>query len=636
VVKATMPDRQKSEQDQIKYLIDEISHHRYLYYNEQPKISDAKYDSLEDELRDLDPKNPLLFKIGIDSSDIFTKREHIIPMMSQDKVTQPQEFIKWTKKRNYKTFLVQYKLDGISIELQYENGIFQYALTRGNGKIGDDVSANVTRMKGYISKLQSTFTGAVRAEVLLYHNIFKKKYNDKQNCRNAASGLVRKKNGIGSGDLNLVFYDAISISDDVIFQNEIQKLKWLKRERFPTIPTKTVKTAQEVIDLREDVMNNKRDTLDYDIDGLVIKGKTINLEDMKRTRPMFQIAFKFHAEIIETKVLDVEWSISGHNYTPVAIVESVRLMGTTVSRASLANPNLIQELKLKIGSEVFISKRGDIIPKIESVINTPTEAKNIIAPTVCEVCDTKLINEGTRLYCPNELCSKRMYHRLRKWIKKLNIKYFSEKLILKPLFKSGRISAIADLYSLKISDLTKLDRVKENLAQKALNNLFVVKEIPLAKFIGAFDIESIGEDLTQRVVDAGFDTLEKIRSSSNFQISQVDGFADLTAQYLHDGIEYLYSQMKDVLNTNKIKIMGVKKMGEKLKGKSFCFTGKLETIKRAEAEQMVREKGGEAKSGVVKDLTYLVTNSDEPTAKYKKAQSQGTKIITETVFLEMV
>ena len=636
MVRATMPNRQKSEQDQINYLIDEISHHRYLYYNEQPRISDAKYDSLEDELRDLDPNNPLLFKIGIDSSDIFAKREHIIPMNSQGKVTKPQEFIKWARKRNYKTFLVQYKLDGISIELQYENGIFQYALTRGDGKIGDDVSANVTRMKGYISKLLSTFTGAVRAEVLLYHTIFEKKYNDKQNCRNAASGLVRRKDGIGSGDLNLVFYDAISTSGEVTFQNEIQKLKWLKQENFPTIPTKTVKTPQEVINLREDVMSNKRDTLDYDIDGLVIKGKAINLEDMKRAKPMSQIAFKFHAEIIETKVLDVEWSISGHNYTPVAIVESVRLMGTTVSRASLANPNLIQDLKLKIGSEVFISKRGDIIPKIESVISTPAEAKDIIAPTVCEVCNTNLANEGTRLYCPNELCSKRIYHRLRKWIKKLNIKYFSEKLILKPLFESGRISAIADLYSLKISDLTTLDRVKENLAQKALNNLFAVKEIPLAKFIGAFDIENIGEDLTQRVVKAGFDTLEKIRSSSNFQISQIDGFADLSSQYLLDGIENLYPQMRDVLNTNKITIKGVKKMGGKLEGKSFCFTGKLETMKRAEAEQMVREKGGEAKSGVVKDLTYLVTNSNEPTAKYKKAQSQGTKIITETEFLELI
>ncbi len=227
-MRATMLDRQKSKAEQIKYLTEEISRHRYLYYNQQPEISDAKYDSLEDNLRELDPENPILFKIGIDSSDIFTKREHIIPMMSQDKVTQPQEFIKWAKKRNYKFYLIQFKLDGISIELQYKNGVFQYALTRGDGKVGDDVSANVTKMNGYISKLNSNFTGAVRAEVLLFHDIFEKKYNDKQNCRNAASGLVRRKDGIGSGDLNLIFYDAISITDEITFQGEIQKLQWLK------------------------------------------------------------------------------------------------------------------------------------------------------------------------------------------------------------------------------------------------------------------------------------------------------------------------------------------------------------------------------------------------------------------------
>ena len=631
-----MPDRQKSEQKQINYLIDEISRHRYLYYNEHPEISDAKYDILEDELRELDPENPILFKIGVDSSELFTKREHIIPMTSQDKVTQPQEFIKWAKKRNYKVFLVQFKLDGISIELQYKNGIFQYAITRGDGKIGDDVSANVTKMKGYISKLKSNFTGAVRAEVLLFRDIFGKKYNDKQNCRNAASGLVRRKDGIGSGDLNLIFYDAISITDEVIFHNEIQKLKWLRQENFPTILTKTAKTPQEVIDVREDIMNNKRDTLGYDIDGLVIKGRVIDLEDSKRGKPMKQIAFKFHAEMIETTLLDVEWSISGHNYTPVAIVESVRLMGTTVSRASLANPNLIKDLKLKIGSEVFISKRGDIIPKIESVIKTPPDSKEIILPTVCEVCNTKLTNEGTRLYCPNKTCPKRLYHRLVKWIKKLNIKYFSEKLILKPLFESKKVSTIAELYTLRISDLTKYEGVKQTLAKKALDNFFAVKEVSLAKFIGGFDIENIGEDLTQRVVDAGFDTLEKIKTASNFQLSQVDGFADLTAQYLRDGIDNLYPQMKDVLSTNKITIKGVRNTGGKLEGMTFCFTGKLETIKRADAEQMVKDNGGEAKSGVVKNLTYLVTNSDEPTSKYVKTQSQDTKIITEDEFLKMV
>ncbi|MFX1478662.1 MAG: NAD-dependent DNA ligase LigA [Promethearchaeota archaeon] len=632
-----MTERQEPNQDKITFLVQEIKRHRYLYYNEQSEISDAKYDALEDELRELDPDNPILFKVGVDSSELFTKREHFIPMMSQDKVTSSSEFLKWARKRNYKTYLIQFKLDGISIELQYEEGIFKYALTRGDGVVGDNVSANVVKMKGFVPKLRLRFTGAVRAEILLYHEIYEKKYSDKQNCRNAASGIVRRKDGIGSGDLNLIFYDAISLSDEVAFQSETQKLKWLKTQDFPTILTKTVRSAQEVIEVWEDVMTNKRDSLEYDIDGLVIKGKAIDLEDMKRAKPIKQIAFKFHAEEIETVLRDVEWSISGANYTPVGIVDPVRLMGTTVSRASLANPNLIADLKLKIGSEVFISKRGDIIPKIERVIKTPSDAKEIEIPETCETCNTTLVNEGTRLYCPNEGCPKRAYHRLVKWIRKLNVKHFSEKLMLRPLFESGKVKTIADLYNLKVSDLTRFEGVKETSARKALDNLLVVEEIPLARFIAGFNIENIGEDLTQRVVDAGFETLEKIKDASIYQLSQVEGFAELTAQYLRDGVTKLYPQMKDVLDTNKFKIKGVNDMGEgKLAGLTFCFTGKLETMKRADAEQLVREHGGQPKSSVVANLSYLVTNSTEETTKFVKAKKQGTTIITEEEFLNML
>lgn len=626
----------KDINERIEDLVKEIEHHRYLYYNEQPEISDAKYDALEDELRELDHNNPILFKIGVDSSELFTKRDHIIPMTSQDKVTNPFEFSKWAKKRNFKSFLVQFKLDGISIELQYENRVFKYAITRGDGQIGDDVSANVIKMKGFIPKLTIPFTGAVRAEILMFHDIYDNKFSDMQNCRNAAAGIVRRKDGIGCGDLNLIYYDAISTTNEVVFQSEIQKLKWLKEQKFPTILTKTIQTPQKVIETRNYVMIDVRYTLNYDIDGLVIKGTQIDLEDMKRAKPMKQIAFKFEPEEIGTTLVDVEWSISGHNYTPVAIVECIKLMGTNVSRASLANPNLIKELDLKIGSEVMISKRGDIIPKIERVIKTPLDAREIPIPTTCETCKTHLINEGTRLYCPNEECPKRAYYRLVRWIRTLGVKHFSEKLMLRPLFDSFKVRKIADLYSLRIIDLTQFEGVKETSAKKALDNLFVVTEISLAKFIGGFAIENIGEDLTQRIVDAGFDTLEKIKNASVYQLSQVEGFADITAHQLLEGVNNIYPKMKAVLDTNKIKIEE-KNMSDKLMGKSFCFTGKLETMKRAEAEQLVKDHGGLTRNSVSSNLSHLVTNSTEPTAKYVKAQEQkNTKIITEEEFLKMV
>jgi DNA ligase (NAD+) len=556
-------------------------------------------------------------------------------MGSQDKVVSPEEFSKWAKKVSHRRFLTQFKLDGISIECQYRKGIFQCAVSRGDGKIGDDYTKNVMKMKGFIPIIEEDFTGATRAEILLFRDVFQTKYADKENCRNTSSGIVRRKDSKGAEDLNIINYDAISIDDSIQFKNEITKLKWLKNAGFPVVPTRIFNSAKDIIEYRETIMDQLRDALEYDIDGLVIKGTEIDMEDMKRERPMKQIAFKFIAEEIETTLKEVEWSISGHIYTPVAIVEPVRLMGTTIQRASLANPNLIEELGLKIGSEVMISKRGDIIPKIERVLKTPPDAQEISLPTQCETCNTHLVNEGTKLYCPNNECPKRSYHRLQKWLKKLAVKHFSEKLMLRKLFDTEKVQQIADLYRLKVSDLTLFEGVKETSAKKALDNLFEVKEIRLERFIAGFDIENIGERLVKKIVDAGYDSLEKIRDASVSLLSKVDGFAEITAQYLLDGVNSLYPHMHEVLQTNKITIQE-KKMAGKLEGLSFCFTGKLETMKRAEAEQRVAENGGEAKKGVVKNLSYLVTNSTEQTVKLKKAQEQGTKIISEQEFLDML
>jgi len=623
------------DKEKINFLVQEINRHRDLYYNSTPEISDAEYDELENELRNLDPNNPILFTVGADSSEIFTKKEHIIPMGSQDKVSTPNEFKKWAKDRGNGTFLIQYKLDGISLELQYKSGVFQCGVTRGNGIVGDDVSSNVIKMKGFIPRFSTRFTGGIRAEVLLFHDLFKKKYADKQNCRNTAAGIVRRKDGKGSEDLNLIFYDAISLTEDVSFINEIEKLKWMKNEHLPTIKTKSVKTMQEVIDFREEVMNNMRDSLDYDIDGLVIKSKEIDLNDMKRAKPLKQIAFKFQAEETESTIIKVEWTISGHNYTPVALIEPVRLMGTTVSRASLANPNLVKELGIKIGARVIVSKRGDIIPKIERVTKISQDAKDVIIPHICEECHTDLINEGTRLYCPNEACPKRNYQRLVRWIHVLGVKHFSEKLMLEPLFKSGKVRKIVDLYHLKISDLTKFEGVQETSAKKALDNLYAVKEITLAKFIGGFNIENIAELLVKKVVDTGYDTLEKIKNANIKQLALIDGYAEITAENLLIGINKLYPEMLEVLNTNKISIKNVVK-GGKLNGLTFCFTGKLNEISRSEAEDLVLKHGGEPKKSVITNLSYLVTNESTLTTKYLKAQEQGTKIITENEFFQMI
>jgi DNA ligase (NAD+) len=550
--------------------------------------------------------------------------------MSQDKVLTPADFIKWANKRNYDEFIIQYKLDGISIELQYSDGNFKCAVTRGDGKVGDDVSANVVKMNGFKPYLKSRFTGAIRGEVLMFHDVYEKKYNDKQNCRNAAAGIVRRKDGEGNEDLNIIFYDSISTTNDVKFNTELDKVLWLKAEDLPTVETKILKSVNEVVKFRQKIISTIRKNLNFDIDGLVIKGQKIDLEDLKRAKPTTQIAFKFEAETTETILKAVDWSLSGPIYTPVAIVETVQLMGTNVTRASLVNPNLIKEMQLKIGSTVLISKRGDIIPKIESVLESPPDAQGIKIPSECETCHAKLVNEGTRLYCPNEDCPKRYYRRLLKWIKTLDIKLFGEKLMLKDLFESGKVRFIADLYRLTEDDIKKYGAT----AVKALDNLYAIKEVSLVKFIAGFDIEGIGTTLVQKLVAAGFDTYEKMINATEDKIVGVEGFADITADILIKGLKKRKIEMETLLNSKKIKIIEAVK--ERIfEGLSFCFTGKLDTLSRKDAEQLVISLGGQIKSSVTKNLSYLVSNSSESTAKLKKAKNQGIKIITEAEFLQL-
>jgi DNA ligase (NAD+) len=284
---------------------------------------------------------------------------------------------------------------------------------------------------------------------------------------------------------------------------------------------------------------------------------------------------------------------------------------------------------------VIISKRGDIIPKLERVVENPVDSEDIVIPTTCSTCQTPLLNEGTRLYCPNEKCSKHDYARLLKWIQKLEVKNFGE-LILKQLFDKGRVKKIVDLYTLTLKDLTRLERVQERSAQKALDNLFAVSEISLAKFIGGFNLENVGERMVQKVVDAGFDMLEKLHKATPSDFARVEGFGSITGQWLYEGMQSLYFDMLDVLNQNKITIRRREMGSKKLDGLSFCFTGKLESMTRKEAQELVTEHGGTSKSGVSSTLSYLVTNSTESTAKFTKAQQLGVKVITEDEFLAMI
>lgn len=629
-----------------KELEQSIKKHQKLYYEGNPEISDEEFDKLWDELKLLDPDNLLFSTINSESTDGFPKEYHIIPMGSQEKAANPEAFLAWVQKLSFNEFIVQYKLDGASLELQYENGNFVRAVTRGDGRIGDDITNNAKKMKGLVFNIDSNhsdnilFSGAVRGEVIMTHSVHAQKYADKANCRNAANGLMKRKDGIGSEDLCIICYDAVSgtignpFTGYAPFLTELEKLDWLKKVGFDLVPFKKCTGAQAVIDFRSHIMDI-RASLPYDIDGLVIKGNEIDHEDLKRSRPEKQIAFKFSLEEAVSTLKAIEWSESGVTYTPIALIEPVQLAGTIVQRANLSNPNMIESLNLKIGSRVIVTKRGEIIPKIEALVENPPEAYPIELPVCCTSCNTLLINEGTRLRCPNSSCPKIIHHRIEKWIQILDIRDFGENLI-KRLFESKRLQSISDLYTLTIEELSSLERMGKLSAEKVLKSLHARTSISLSSFIAGFDIEGIGETMVDKLIEAGYDRLDKMLIASEEDFASVFQFGPILAKNLVQGLEILGPEMNKLVQNGIITII-YKEKNLPFSGYSFCFTGELTTIKRKEAEFLVLKLGGSIKSSVVKDLSFLVTNTpDSGSSKNVKAREFSIPIINEAVFFQMI
>lgn len=620
-----------------------ITGYQKSYYDGEGEISDAEFDRLWDELKSLDPTNPILHKVGADSGN-FPKAPHVMPMGSQEKAATPEEFLAWAEKHSYAEFLVEYKLDGASLELQYKNGKLLRAVTRGDGEIGDVITENALKMQGVISEISQDFTGGIRGEVIMTHQVHKSLYSDKANCRNAANGLMKRKDGSGSENLTLIAYDVWATEGEQPFDDEEGKLLFLKENNFNTVPLKIAKSAHEVIAYREQVMENRKN-LDYDIDGLVIKEREVNHEDASRDRPDRQIAFKFSLEEAVSVLRSVEWGENGATYTPVAVFDPVELNGTTVKRASLVNTNLIKSLDLKIGSHVVVVKRGEIIPKIISVVQSSEDEvfSEIEIPCKCSTCGTPLVDEGTRLYCPNRSCNKKVLHQLLKWVAVVDIRDLGETLVTS-LFKTGKVKSIGDFYALTVQDLTpyfldneSLESGKKSLgAEKVFNSIQSHKKIPLAKFISGFDIEGIGETVVETLMQSGYSTLDKMLSASEPQIASVYRFAEILAHTFVSGLQENRSEMEQLVSSGTIELVQGEKKGT-LSGLSFCFTGEMKTMKRADAQNLVKENGGSVKSSVVKGLSYLVTNdTTSGSSKNRKAAELGVPVINEDEFLKLV
>lgn len=642
----------------LKDLLDQVDHHDDLYYNEHKKeISDQEYDGLKDKLRSLskefEPKEGSQSdeKLSIRIEDALSrvgapppkdgkwpKVTHEVPMGSLNKVNLPSELVDWHKKcGSAKVLFCTEKLDGISVSLKYNNGTLVMGATRGDGDTGEDITRNVKKMKGVPHVLKDgtgkviDFTGYIRGEIILKHSDWKAHLSDKANPRNAASGTAKRTDGHKAQHLTVMVY---TIDGGIDFDREDHAFEYMKLLGF-IVPNYSVVSIDEANKVWQKYMDSTRATLDYDIDGLVIRindrAKQFALGE-ENHRPKGAIAFKFEAPEARTIIRNIVCQVGDTGQiTPVAEFDEVELLGAKVKRASLHNFSLVKELGVRIGSTILVERANDVIPYVKQVIDKTSEYFGI--PDKCPSCGAKTVRVGEYVVCPNKKdCPPQVIGRLNKWIKELGILEWGESILTK-LIESGKVEDVYDLYTLKEDDIIALDRMGEKGAKKLLAELDKYRAITLENFLGGLCIDGVATSTAKSVIDYGHDTLDKILKLSTAQLEKIPGFGEKKAQAFHDGLVENAIRIDSILKsgvTIKERVKG------SLTGKSFCFTGSMETP-RGQLQKMVEEAGGEVKKSVGKDVDYLViADPNSTSSKAQAAKKNGTKLISEEDFLKMV
>jgi DNA ligase (NAD+) len=619
--------------NRITELADKITQARLDYYNGQPTVSDKIFDAWADELRTLDANHIALTAVGapVGPSE-WKKAKHQIPMGSLNKVNQPAEMLDWASDKNCKSWFMTEKLDGLSIEVIYEGGKVVQAITRGDGETGEDITVNVIRMGGVNPDLKTDFNGSLRGEIIMKKSIHQKFFADKANPRNAASGVSKRLDGVDVDKLDILFYQVLG---DVDFKTEEDQFKWLQKHKVGTPNYWIWSSALAINVMWREYQDKERDKLDYDIDGLVVR-----INDMadqmacgdKDLRPLGAMAFKFDNETRESTIKDIIWQVGNSGrLTPVAVVEPVLLVGAMVSRASLYNIAYIEELGLDIGARVLVARANDVIPRIEELVKgTKTVAK---MPKKCPDCGGIVDMQGENLICTNtENCRSQIIGRIKNWIKELNLLEWGDSLVEK-LVDAKKVKNIADLYTLQVDDISKLDRLGDKTAKKCLDILNANKNVALEVFLGALSIPTIGQSTIKLIMKDGCDTLEKFGQLSSVQFEQVSGVGPVKARFLADGLKHNQQLILDLLK-NGVEIKEI--VDGKLTGKSFAITGTL-SIKRAEVEKLIQDNGGEVKSSVGKGLNYLIISDPQSTSsKAQAARKLGTVLINEAQFLDLI
>ena len=618
----------------IESAIKKLLEARQAYYNTgHPIMSDLEYDALEEMIRQADPNHPLFEKIGAEPSSAWTEATHSVSMGSLDKVHTEENVLKWAKKFPGSIFSLQIKLDGLSVSIDYEHGIFKKGITRGDGIKGEDISQNIRRMKFFVYALPGCpdLTASVRAEIMLSHEDFDKinetlpdgkKYS---NPRNAASGISRRLDGTYCKYLNLTYYDITEPLD------EDKKLHRLSELGF-FVPINFTGTIDYIVN-EFNAFKLKRASLPFGIDGMVIKACDQNIQKsmgMSKNRPRAQRAWKFDPPFASTTLLKVTWEIGRTGIaTPLGHVSPVTIDGSVIRKATLHNVAEIARLGIGIGDIIALEKAGDIIPKIRSVIehkNSPIEI-----PKNCPSCGSELENDGIRLMCLSDECPRKNFTRILNWIKVVEIDQFGESLA-EELSQQGKLKSIADLYRLQRDDISSIEGWGELSADTIMQNIEKSRGISAEKMLTAVGIPGISVSTAGELLKQ-YGSILALFNVTIEQLITVKGFSDVSAGNVVAGLKKYQDEIQGLL---KIITLEIKEKAEGvLSGKSFCFTGEM-SLPRSQFQAMVTRHGGKNLSSVTKDLSYLVCNEDKGSSKSQKAEKYGVKIIDETSFLGMI
>ncbi len=646
--------------EEMKELTAKINKANYEYYVlDEPTLSDKEWDKLYYRLLDIEKETGIVLdgspsqKVGGEPLSKFKKVTHDFKLYSLAKAQTMGEIEEWnTRNQNIsrfeEEFSVEYKFDGLSLAITYENGKLKQAATRGNGEIGEDVTAQVKTIRTVPLEIDYKGLVVVQGEGIIKLSELEK-YNRTteeklKNARNAVAGAIRNLDPKVTAKRNLDFFAYnINYAPELKLNSQVEIYEFLKKQGFMT--SNFFKLTKDIDELKQfvDEVDKTRNKLDFLIDGLVIKINKNSIREklgFTEKTPRWAVAYKFEAEETSTILNDITWQVGRTGkLTPVAELEPTELCGVTIKRATLNNYNDILRKKVKLNDRVFIRRSNDVIPEILSVAESFENSKIIEKPTVCPCCGSTLIDTETELYCPNHSgCRQQIVLKLVQFSNRnaMNIDGLSIKTI-EQLYDKFNVSTFSDLYRLNAEKLAELEGFKDKKITNTLASIENSKNVKLANFIFALGIGNIGIK-TAKQLAKHYKTISNLQKASIEELDELDDIAEITATEIHNYFadEFNKSELNDLIsNFIKIEVEETTVQDGYFAGKTVVLTGTLSSMGRSEAEAIIEAQGGKTSSSVT-SKTSIVLAGENAGSKLEKAKKLGTQIMLEDEFLKII